>query len=105
MLKIDFNLNQKVYSATVNAIGTDWNHYAVTWSYKKGLTVYKNGDHPSTLLPPTPATNDFRTGAHNLRIGFTSSGNDMIHLQALKIWRFVLSADEVGDLFSPGNYT
>ena len=103
-LKIDFNLNQKVYSDTVNSIGANWNHYTVTWSSSKGLAVYKNGDWLSTVLAPTTASDNFRNGIQHLRMGFTNSGNDVIHIQALKIWRFVLSADEVADLFSPGNY-
>ena len=100
-LKIDFDTNNMLYTVTVSGIGTNWNHYAASWSTSKGLTVYKNGVLKGTSATPSAENLSNFTSTRELKIGSYSS-NVSIHIQNLKIWKFALSADEVAERYSPG---
>ena len=101
-LKIDFDTNNMLYTVTVSGIGTNWNHYAASWSASKGLTVYKNGVLQGTSATPSKEYFSYFTSTRNLKVGKDSSLNVSIHIQNLKIWKFALSADEIAELYSPG---
>ena len=100
-MKVDFDLNKRVYSVSGTVSATNWVHYVVTWSSSKGITIYRNGVMESSSSLTTLATHYSRGSSHSLKFG--ASGNNRIKIQNVKIWKFVVSDKQAKELFSPGN--
>lgn len=91
-----------LYQLTVSSIGSNWNHFVITWSSSKELLVYKNGE--KTQATTTSSSGSFSSlSGSKLRVGFLASAdNDYVQIQNLKLWELALSYEEISELYSPG---
>ena len=82
-----------------NITRTRWNHFVLTVDDIKGLCVYVNGQ--KNICGGTTTSVSLRTTTTALRVGgaWVPGAAPSIYVDDLAIWKAVLTADEVKDLF------
>lgn len=101
MLEIKFDWNQEVYTIDSLPVDNGWNHFIIRWSQSQGLSASKHGS--TSLTSSSTSSNTYQARGSTIKLGHNPESNDFIQIQSLKIWKFVLSQEEIDALYGTGS--